>query len=512
MRCYLKIQSASDAKIIVKTATHQQFHQDRLRLFQELDQKFSSEDALGLNEAARIGIVQCVLHRLPADAFIAESGTDFTPPRQGFMTLPESLLACLAGWGFCLLVTLKRRGQPKPMTGSAEVSVSLPRRHNGNKHLLHYLEQVPSDQQRLFVNIDTGFFRGPEADLPESIRSKVHLVSPYSLGSLLAATRNSPAIWRQIHRLGIEMKTCLRLSRKDRLHRLFHLSRNLCRGLMLRHFFATSGIIAEAETVIFGNLNTDCISADHYLRNRGIKTIHWLHGTVEDELKYFGFSSVCLTENKPDAAVRQGYGAYGQVVRAPGATRSPEPARLTAAEGPIFLFTNLLHHGHQLPLAMREASMKKLFATLADSAGGRRQIVWFPHPAEELVGSFADFVESARRQGMSVERAGSWQDRLREEPGLAVTTFSGMVCETAKLGRAPVVWDDVRYPNVGLWKAIPADLCFRDEESLQDAFAHAQTLESQTDRWGEFVEALDISESIPPKPDYFTDLDADKKG
>ncbi len=450
-------------------ASAESFYASRRVCIERLQHRFLGGEAEA--QALAVGIIQCLLHKPPmawveAGCLREQKGMPLVKASGQWFGFAALMLT--AGCLFQFLVIRRTRAKTSiPPDQNRRMIVSVGLVHNGNKHLLRHLESTGEQAEITFVDVDTGFFKSAGSEIPPALYRRLKVVRPFALSFLWTGLTHSFRYLRPLADLAAEVSAwdgCPPLR-----GRFFRLARNLVRGECLAAFFQKMNPLPEK--VLFGNLNADCVAADAFLRSRGVETIHWLHGTVEDEYKYFGFSSACLAPTGADAEVRREFGSY-QICRSeapPVDLGSMGDVPPEAKDGGTVLLTNLLHTGHQLPESVRKRSLALLLELLGTSGfpevGG---IHWFPHPMECASPDFTEFSALAEKHGIQVGAAGGWKGTLARA-STVVTTFSGSVVDVLRSGQIPVIWSEVRYPNVGLWKHLPGDLLFKDAGGLRIA-------------------------------------------
>jgi hypothetical protein len=223
---------------------------------------------------------------------------------------------------------------------------------------------------------------------------------------------------------------------------------------------AIFGLIAHADTRY----------ADQTLRTRGVKTVHWLHGIVEDSLHYRANSTACLCQNEADADLRARHGRYGACLvarSARGEFGNSKPATDKSVRRGALLVTNLIHPDNRFARTGAHAALRELLHVVAKHFAGTevRTLTWRPHPRELETAQFPKFERLAESLGFEVDNAGSLAQQTGRHKHL-ISTFSGSIGDAAEAGTVPAVFAGLPYETDGHWGKLPDEIKFRTAEEL----------------------------------------------
>ncbi len=272
---------------------------------------------------------------------------------------------------------------------------------------------------------------------------------------------------------------------------------HVARGAVYWHWACSTD--RSNECYVCTHLQMDAAYLDAGLRERGAKTVHWLHGTVEYRHKFLGDSSVCVTPTLADADLLRKHSTYSQVVTLPGDPLKTSVYR-PGEQGHILLLTNFLHTHHQAPLAFRHASLLRLLQVV--SCLPNSTVVWRPHPSERRSPLLQEIMNTLDPDKYQLELEGTLDDSL-VRCGTAVSTFSGAIGDIVRKGRIPLVWKELRYESHGLWSRVPVDVLFEDEASFRRGVSFVMTPgldQLHAKMWEDFH----CSAANPPPENFFS--------
>lgn len=227
---------------------------------------------------------------------------------------------------------------------------------------------------------------------------------------------------------------------------------------------AVFGLIAHADSRL----------TDRVLRQRGVKTIHWLHGIVEDSLHYQAHSTACLCQNPVDADLRAAHGSYALCLTPAVDLESIPPAdeaKSPPAHGTLVV-TNLLHPENRFATSGAPESLRQLLELVAKHSAGTTQspLTWRPHPRENATPEFEKFRQFARQLGFTVDNHASLAGQVRQHRHV-IATFSGSVGDVAAAGAVPAIFAGLPYETQGHWGRLPTELKFRTSAELATVLA-----------------------------------------
>lgn len=246
------------------------------------------------------------------------------------------------------------------------------------------------------------------------------------------------------------------------------------RGLMHERFLRGAPMTSPDDTVaVFGLVaHADSRLADFALRQRGVKTFHWLHGIVEDGLHYRANSSVCLCQNQVDAELRRRHGAYGSCQVYPERVVSetlPMEAGCTSRNtgSGALVITNLIHPDNRFADHGAATTLEELLRMTADCF--RRMEIpiftWRPHPKESTATDFKRFKRLAIDLGFRVDNATDLGEQIKSHRQV-ISTFSGSIGDVAEAGALPAIFAGLPYETEGHWGRLPEALKFRTAAEL----------------------------------------------
>lgn len=226
-------------------------------------------------------------------------------------------------------------------------------------------------------------------------------------------------------------------------------------GNTLAHF----GLVAHADSRL----------ADLVLRRNGLKTIHWLHGIVEDSLHYRAHSTACLCQNPVDADLRSAYGSYIRcltpALNLEAIPRHPNLDRATASG--VLVITNLLHPDNRFANAGAAEALDQLLKMVAAYFSRTRVslLTWRPHPRETATVRFPEFQKIATELGFKIDNRTPLAEQVRRHRHV-IATFSGSIGAVAAAGAVPAVFAGLPYETQGHWGRLPAEIKFRTAAEL----------------------------------------------
>lgn len=338
---------------------------------------------------------------------------------------------------------------------NSETLIGVPDGTNAWRQLEDYFElSLLSQRPAGFIDIPSGLAHQRRS----SPKSKQLVFSTSNLVGVL------PKVFRLHAAILSEWEAVFELvSIWKKLQESARLSLSLTRGALLSEWVSAAEI--EARSIfIFSALRVDSAMMDYALRQRGATTVHWLHGYLDDRYKFYGFSDLCVTKSKCDAAVRQAYGSYKWVVTAPESGRRVPNIVVPRWEGSLLLVTNLLHPAHRLPRKFLEESLLTLFTAIRGVVKG--DILWRPHPREVSARRFGYMRSKTEVLGIKVAPPANTISVDLEACSCVISTFSGAVAEILKSGLLPLIWSHAKYDDMPLWSKIPKEICFKSSVEL----------------------------------------------
>lgn len=352
----------------------------------------------------------------------------------------------------CKVCFLRRHGNRTFPNTVKEVGVGIGSISNATRHLAKYLEDcAQSNVCFAFVDIDSGLSR--------SARQKDRFVAgicPWIWIDLFVAVRPFLGL---VWRYRIAWKTVFSL---EGFGGISVLLRRVFRGLVL-YYWAKRIELHDTGPWIFSNLTGDAAFLCKALKERGIPTVHWLHGTAECTGKFWGYADICVAPTAADADLIAGYKTYGQIVvkSTKGFARSLRPIDPNA---PLVLFTNLLHPAQVLPREMLMESLRRLFGAARETWSGK--ILWRPHPRERDSVEFDKAFAIAFAHDIQMDTSPNLQTAI-DTCGVAVCSFSGVIGDVARRGIMPILWAATRYEACGVWACQPEEIQCVDANGMR---------------------------------------------
>ena len=292
---------------------------------------------------------------------------------------------------------------------------------------------------------------------------------------LVSATALPAATWRVLRRwpalIRLHQRAASDLDIPIEPALLMQTAAWLCRGLVHAHWLRAANLTSARQTLgIFGLIaHADSRLVDLVLRQRGVTTVHWLHGIVEDSLHYRANATVCLCQTPGDAALRTQHGNYQSCIAPPRPAESAltPPAISPPGEG-LLVVTNLIHPDNRFIRAGAPEALAKLLQLVADHAGRKKitPLTWRPHPRESASAEFSRFKDMAEQLGYQVDNSIPMAEQVRVHR-LVLTTFSGSIGDVAAAGRVPLVYAGLPYEKTGHWSMLPTGLAFSTESELE---------------------------------------------
>ncbi len=303
----------------------------------------------------------------------------------------------------------------------------------------------------------------------------LYLMDAANLGAAVAALGRCSRELLRLHRQAErDLGTNLEMSFHVRTGAWF------LRGLMHDRFLRGIPMADPESTVaVFGLIaHADSRLADAALRKRGARTVHWLHGVVEDGLHYRANSSVCLCQNQVDAELRHRHGAYGSC--RVYAERSPQPHPMashpaSAPESEALVITNLIHPDSRFAGFGASWALTELLQMTANcfKKMGLQTFTWRPHPRESAVPEFRIFNQLALDLGFTVDNKASIHQQVKSHRHV-ITTFSGSIGDVAAAGGLPAIFAGLPYELEGHWGQLSDQLKFRTADELGRVLARLQ--------------------------------------
>ena len=217
---------------------------------------------------------------------------------------------------------------------------------------------------------------------------------------------------------------------------------------------------------------SDVTEFDLALQQRGIVTVHYLHGIIGDPVGYWGVSSKCVCKTQADVelltATRAGY--YGEIV----AASCNSPARyVTEAvdlgeNKTILVVTNLLHPANYRYRGIAEDRESRLLEIVAASCKSDWELVWRPHPYERNnVNAFPRVAAVAHRLGFKQDCKTALPQQLGHA-GLVLTMFSSVLSDIIMSGKVPYFFAGLPYEGSPGWNGIDDALKFSSSDELSE--------------------------------------------
>ncbi len=424
-------------------------------------------------------------HRLAAlvemqlQARLASPGwfRDFTSRTKALAGLATgAVLACLGVMRLALLQKCAPRVQSLP---GKNLYVVYSGKAAHTRHIWAEIDKSPAGAPLVILVLGHTLL---EKKLRTQVQTKggrvIHLTNARDLGAAVIALSRCSRELLRLHRcgerdLGIQFGTS------------FHVRTGawFMRGLMHDRFLRSVSMVNPEDTVaVFGLIaHADSRLADFALRQRGVKTFHWLHGIVEDGLHYRANSSVCLCQNQVDAELRLKHGAYGSCRVYPQTRLEGSPTEhFTAQNSGIgaLLITNLIHPDNRFADYGAATALEELMRMTADCCH-KMQIetfTWRPHPKESTAADFARFESLAIDLGFRVDNTTHLADQIRSHRNVIVT-FSGSIGDVVKAGVLPAIFAGLPYETEGHWGRLPEALKFHSSHELAAVLARSSDSE-----------------------------------
>ncbi|MEO5713790.1 MAG: hypothetical protein ABIT37_09915 [Luteolibacter sp.] len=364
----------------------------------------------------------------------------------------------------------RKNGQSLRPTLSKNLFVVYSGVSNHTRHIWNEIDRIPEGNSHPMVLV-LGH-KPLEEDLLSRVKDKGgEVIYPLHAGDILPSLVSLALCWRQFLRLQRRGEKDLEIH----LGTGFHVRSGawLMRGLLHDCFLRREAMDDPGNTVaIFGLIaHADSRLADLALRARGGRTIHWLHGTVEDSLHYRANSSICLCKNEVDSELRQRHGSYNHYAvhpdKLPAGCVSDNSSSSETFESSGLVITNLIHpdsrfsdFGASWALAELLRMTSRCFKDM-----GLRTMTWRPHPRESAVPEFSTFNRLALDLGFSVDNTTPLDQQVRSNRHV-VTSFSGSIGDVAASGGVPAIFAGLPYEPEGHWGQLSDRLKFRTADEL----------------------------------------------
>jgi len=329
--------------------------------------------------------------------------------------------------------------------------------------------------------------------------SGIHILYPMRYSDLIQAIMHLVKVWPSILSLHSQVERDLGI----RSTYLFH-ARSAC--WFLRGFLHKSWVEASptkiSKGVIFGLIaHVDTRIAEHAFRTRRIRTIHWLHGIVEDALHFRAKASICLCVTPNDVRIRHHYGNYGQCL-GPHHTNRNEVTIRTGGRG-LLLVTNLLHPDNRFAAYGVESHLRSLLEITAACCKKGDLIIWRPHPRESDSSNFTELSRFATRLGIQVDNHTPFRDQMASCHRV-ISTPSTTIGDLAAAGIVPAIFDGLPFESSGHINKLPSELTFKSAEELEITF---RILDDDEKRL-EYLDALLIEYPVSrPTPDAISEAE-----
>lgn len=427
-----------------------------VRLFRHTPRGLSK----GLCEAVEIWITQTLVDHLQPSHF--EPPKTLRSWKSDVRTALAYGLSAVLQCALCLVERLRIKAlKPEDFQNGEELLAGICRNDNGMRRILRYSSQGSHP----FIYLKAGGqVRECRGWMPPEQRSRCRLRVVATLGGIPEMLRITIEGWRAVKLI---LESCPPgFSDPQMPFKVALLARHLVRGGLWAGSVA-SCMGNRKPVVVFGTLRPDSALLDHALRFYGIKTVHWLHGTVEHRFKFQGFSDLCVALNPPDLRVCEENASYGTCAILPEAGSPPVFA---GPSGPdLLVVTNLIHPAQQAEREAARESLKKLLELCR--CMGKGEVLWRPHPREREAPEFEEFLRLSESLGIRLSSSGRLSESFKNNP-LPVSSYSGAIGDIIASGRVPLVWGGTCYQRIGLWNAIPKELEFQSVEEFQSALRH----------------------------------------
>lgn len=382
--------------------------------------------------------------------------------------------ACLGGLDLNLAFrTSKVRGGPPTLAGNLFVAFAGDGAHT--RHIWEEVHKTPEGTAPPMVLV-LGHKRLEKRfrlRVEETGGRVIHLMSARDLGASIAALGHSWHHLMRLHRSGErDLGINLQLGFYVRAGVWF------LRGMMHDRFLRRSVMAQPRGTVaVFGLIaHADSRLADFALRQRGAKTVHWLHGMVEDALHYRANSTVCLCQNEVDAELRRRHGAYGDCLVYPEGRSEVLPVEVghSACEtgSGALVITNLIHPDNRFAAYGAATTLDEVLRMTANCFRGMQipTFTWRPHPKESAAPNFGRFKRLAIDLGFRVDNSPPLGEQIKSHRHV-VSTFSGSIGDVADAGAVPAIFAGLPYETEGHWGRLPEALKFRTGPELAAVLA-----------------------------------------
>jgi hypothetical protein len=214
------------------------------------------------------------------------------------------------------------------------------------------------------------------------------------------------------------------------------------------------GLIAHADSRI----------ADLAFRNRGVDTVHWIHGVVEDALHFRANCSVGLCVTPNDHLVRSLYGNYGVCIGPSLRSREPKIPKLPG--NGLLIVTNLIHPDNRFSKYGGDFALRRLLSEVSKAMPRDTPITWRPHPRESATPGFAELEGFASTLGIAVNNEIPFADQINA-CCWAVSTLSTSIGDLAGAGLVPAIFTGIPADKSGHARVIPKDISFQTAVELR---------------------------------------------
>jgi hypothetical protein len=395
------------------------------------------------------------------------------PPTNGNLALMTGWLGALAGVGVTALNLARLAIRKARLISSRDVLsehlfVLFSGLGNHTRHIWRWLDSgaAPRDNVAVLVLGQTAL----EPELTSRCAlAGIRVFHLLRLGDLPVAIVRLLRDWAHLSRLTLQAASDIGLTPGLGFHArmaAWWLRGRLHEAAVRRLRFANPG----DTLAVFGlGAHADSRLADLALRRRGIKTIHWLHGIVEDPLQYRANSTACLCQNPVDADLCAMPGDYDRCLAPMPDIEAitPSPSRNFPSRQGVLVVTNLLHPNNRFSGTVAREVLTGLLEVVAGHFGvlGISPMTWRPHPRENATPEFALFQQMAAKLGFTVDNGTPLLDQVRRHR-FFIATFSGGVGDLAAAGVVPAVFAGLPYETNGHWGRLPAELKFRTAGQL----------------------------------------------
>lgn len=220
------------------------------------------------------------------------------------------------------------------------------------------------------------------------------------------------------------------------------------------------------QGAIFGLVaHADSRMADQAWRLKGVRTMHWIHGIVDDALHFRANSSFACCATPSDAEIHSMHSDYGLCFS--GEVAIPSASETTAGKDGLLVVTNLIHPDQRFLGRGGLEALEELLRIAAEWAVKHRaRVTWRPHPRESSAVDFLRCRQLALALGIFMENKKPFGEQIRKSR-YVVSTLSTSIAEISAAGTVPAIYANLPFEEPGHASKLPDELKFRSFDQLE---------------------------------------------